>query len=741
MTSTTTTTTAPVGRSNPNGDGSLPMRPGAGILGIVGGWVLASVILTLFRIWSGGVDWDGSASDWKALLGIGGGNLMLVSAYGGLVGLLWVIAGGAAMLRPAFLRAIPMIGIGFAAGSAITMGSRSAFGLITYSTGPVMIFGTIAAYFFYVGGMGGWRGWWNYAKGAPTPEHEDHANHGARSWRSFFIFNTDHKVIGLQYLVAVFFFMLIGGALAEGIRAELASPKLQFFADGSHFNQVMSLHGVIMLLLFIIPVFSGIANYIVPIMLGAPDMAYPRLNALSFWTFLFGGGVFLAAIPLGAFEAGWTNYATLSSTNGAVEVGLGQIMWLVGLQLVGASSIMTAINFIVTIVAMRAPGMTMWRMPLFVWGNLTQALLIVFGTPFIAGSQFMVMFDLIMGTNFFNAMLGGDPISYQHIFWFYSHPAVYIMILPGFGLITDVLTTHARKPAFGYRALAISTIGIGFLGFTVWAHHMFASGMANWLRLPMMILTMLIAVPTGIKVLGWAATLWKAKIQMTVPMMWTLGFLFTFTCGGLTGIMVAAVPFDIHVTDTYFVVAHFHYVLFGGSVMTVFAGVYHWFPKMTGRMFDEQLGKLHFWLMFVGSNVTFFPMHWLGTLGMPRRVADYQQLAIEHPSVHGWNTVITIGALLQGLGFIVFVYNMATSWRRGPIASANPWRSKTLEWMVSSPPPLFNFHDTPVVVGGPYEYGVEGAKHALLAGEPGYEEAMAAALKRRPPQPAATAAH
>ncbi|MCW2928536.1 MAG: ctaD, partial [Thermoleophilia bacterium] len=545
------------------------------------------------------------------------------------------------------------------------------------------------------------------------------------------------KIIGLQYLVAVFFFMLVGGALAESVRAELANPELQFFADGSAYNQAMSLHGVIMLFLFIIPVFSGLANYVVPIMLGAPDMAYPRLNALSFWTFLFGGGVFLASIPIGTFEAGWTNYATLSSTNGGVEVGLGQLMWLLGIQLVGASSIMTAVNFVVTIIAMRAPGMTMWRMPLFVWGSLTQSLLIVFGTPFVAGSQFMVLFDLVMGTNFFNAMLGGDPISYQHIFWFYSHPAVYIMILPGFGLISDVLTTHARKPIFGYRALAISTIGIGFLGFTVWAHHMFTSGMAPWLRLPMMILTMLIAVPTGIKVLGWSATLWKAKIHMTVPMMWTIGFLFTFTCGGLTGVMLASVPFDIHVQDTYFVVAHFHYVLFGGSVLTVFAGVYHWFPKMTGRMFDEGLGKLHFWLMFIGMNVTFFPMHWLGTLGMPRRIADYQELAANYPSVHGWNIVITLGAIMQGLGFVVFLYNMATSWRRGPLAGDNPWRSHTLEWQVSSPPPLFNFHGTPVVVGAPYDYGIPGARHALLEGQPGHAEALAEATKRRPATPAA----
>jgi cytochrome c oxidase subunit 1 len=720
----------------------MPMRPRDGFIGLVGGWVLTAFIITLFRIWTGGVEWESFSDNWTTLVGLKPDGLGLVYFGGALLGLLAAIAGRAAFQRAGLLRALLMIGVGYAVGVTLTMLVRTAFGLVPYSDGPAIIFGTVTAYLFYIGGLGGWSAWFWYARGGATPEHEDHSNHGARrGWRDYFIFNTDHKVIGIQYLVAVFFFMLVGGALAEGIRAELANPELQFFADGSQYNQVMSLHGVIMLLLFIIPVFSGIANYVVPIMLGAPDMAYPRLNALSFWTFVFGGAVFLAAIPLGAFEAGWTNYAPLSSGNGAIEVGLGQMMWLLGLQLVGASSIMTAINFIVTIVAMRAPGMTMWRMPLFVWGNLTQALLIVFGTPFIAGSQFMVMFDLVMGTNFFNAMLGGDPISYQHIFWFYSHPAVYIMILPGFGLITDVITTHARKPVFGYRALAISTLGIGFLGFTVWAHHMFTSGMAEWLRLPMMILTMLIAVPTGIKVLGWTATLWKAKLHLTVPMMWALGFLFTFTCGGLTGIMVASVPFDIHVQDTYFVVAHFHYVLFGGSVMTVFAGIYHWFPKMTGRMFNVPLGKLHFWLMFIGSNITFFPMHWLGTLGMPRRIADYQELALSHPSVHGWNAVITVGAIMQGVGFIVFVYNMATSWRRGPIAGSNPWRSHTLEWQVSSPPPLFNFYDTPVVVGAPYDYGLEGAKHALLAGDPGYEEALAEALKRRPQQAPAAAHH
>jgi cytochrome c oxidase subunit 1 len=326
----------------------------------------------------------------------------------------------------------------------------------------------------------------------------------------------------------------------------------------------------------------------------------------------------------------------------------------------------------------------------------------------------MVLFDTVMNTAFFKSNLGGDAIQYQHIFWFYSHPAVYIMILPGFGIVSEVITAHSRKPIFGYRALAASTLAIGLLGFTVWAHHMFTSGMADPLRPIMMITTMLIAVPTGIKVLGWSATLWKGRIRLRTPMLWVIGFLFTFTCGGLTGVMLASLPFDLHVQDTYFVVAHFHYVLFGGSMMTVMAGVYHWFPKMTGKMYDEKLGKIHFWLTFIGLNVTFFPMHWVGTLGMPRRVADYELLATIHESVGPTNFVISIGAFIQGIAFMVFFYNMVVSWKSGPKASGNPWRALTLEWLVSSPPPLFNFHETPHVVGGPYDYGTPGAKHAVL---------------------------
>ena len=699
------------------------LNPLGGLLGFALGWVVFSLVLFAFRAWAGGVSTD---DGFAAMIGVTEfSGYSFASVAGGILGAFGGLVGFDVFRRPSFPRALLGAPLGYAIVAALVMLIRDVFiGWDPYSAGVMYVAGTLGAYFGVIWGIGGWSSWWDYSAGKPTPEHEDHSGHGAvNGWKSYFTFNTDHKVIGVQYLALTFLFMLFAGAMAELIRAELANPGIQFFADGVGYNRVVSLHGIIMLLLFIIPVFAGLANFVLPIMIGAPDMAFPRLNALSFWTLFVGGFVFLSSIPLGAFQAGWTNYAPLSITGNTGSVNLGQLAFVLGVQIAGTSSIMTALNFLVTIIAMRAPGMTMWRMPLLVWANFTTSLLVVFGTPFIAGSQFMVMFDTLLHTKFFNAMNGGDPIAYQHIFWFYSHPAVYIMMLPGFGIISEVITTHARKPIFGYKALAVSTMSIGFLGFVVWAHHMFTSGMAEWLRLPMMITTMLIAVPTGIKVLGWSATLWKARIQMTTAMMWVLGFLFTFTVGGLTGIMLAAVPFDLHAQDSYFVVAHFHYVLFGGSVFTVFAGVYHWFPKMTGRMYNERLGRTHFWLTFIGMNLTFFPMHWVGTLGMPRRVADYELLAKIHPEVHGWNFAITVGALIQGVAMVVFLYNMVSSWRSGPVAGGNPWRSRTLEWLVSSPPPLFNFYDTPKVVGAPYEFGVPGSVHAVV---PTREEAMAA---------------
>jgi cytochrome c oxidase subunit 1 len=615
----------------------------------------------------------------------------------------------AARLRaPGWYRAALSLPLGFLLALAIVVGARAAYGWDPlFDWNAIVTVALIAMPLAFLVGIGCFDYWLRWAAGRPTVP-EDHSGHGARGWRDYFRVNTDHKVIGIQYIVTTFVFFTIGGLLAMLMRAELAAPGSQF-VDPNTFNGLFSVHASLMIFLFIIPVFAGIANYVIPLMIGAPDMAFPRLNALSFWMLPTAGVMMVLSFfaPGGAFATGWTAYAPLST-----EVPLGQQFFTIGVQFAGASSIATALNFLVTIITMRAPGMTFFRMPLLVWANFTTSLLVVIATPFIAGSQFFVLFDRALGMDFFNAANGGDVIMYQHVFWFYSHPAVYIMMLPGFGIISEVISTHARKPVFGYRMMAFSLVAIVLLGFTVWAHHMFVSGMSPWLRVPMMITTMLIAVPTGIKIFSWLATLWRGVIHLTTPMLFALGFITMFTLGGISGIMLAVIPFDIHVSDTYFIVAHIHYVLFGGSVFTIFAGIYHWFPKMTGRMYDERLGRLHFWLSFVFFNLTFGPMHLVGVDGMPRRVADYaEQFA-------PLNLMISVSAFIFGLSYLIFLYNMIVSWRFGPRAEGNPWRAHTLEWQVSSPPPVFNFDQIPTVVGGPYEYGVPGAVHGVFKKQP-----------------------
>jgi cytochrome c oxidase subunit 1 len=611
------------------------------------------------------------------------------------------------LTRPGFVRAAWCFALFFLLGLYLVAGIRWFAGWDPVYDWNIIVLvgGLVMGPIGFLLGIGAFDYWLYWISGRPTLP-EDHSNHGAYSWKDYFKVNTDHKVIAVQYLTTTFVFFILGGLMAMLFRAELAQPGMQFM-DTQTYNGLVSVHAALMIFVFIIPAFAGLANFAVPLMLGAPDMAFPRLNALSYWLLPIAGTMFLCSFlaPGGAFATGWTSYAPLAS-----EQPIGQIFFNMGVQWAGASSILTALNFLVTIITMRAPGMTFWRMPLLVWANFTTSLLVVIATPFIAGSQFFVMFDRVMHTSFFVPAGGGYVLGYQHIFWFYSHPAVYIMILPGFGIISEIISVMSRKPIFGYRLMAISLLGILVLGFSVWAHHMFVAGMADWLRVPMMISTLLIAVPTGVKVFSWLATLWEGRIQINTPMLFALGFISMFVIGGLSGIYLASVPITIHASDTYFIVAHIHYVLFGGSVLTIFAGIYYWFPKMTGRMYNERLGKLHFWLTFVSFNLTFFPMHWVGLVGMPRRVADYSD------RFANLNLVVSIASFALGASVLVFFYNVIVSWARGPIAGSNPWRAMTLEWQVSSPPPVFNFDEIPQVVGGPYEYGVAGARHAILSG-------------------------
>jgi cytochrome c oxidase subunit I len=520
--------------------------------------------------------------------------------------------------------------------------------------------------------------------------------HGS-NWREYFSFSTDHKVIGIQYLVTSFVFYLIGGVLAELVRTELATPEVDFVTRETY-NELFTIHATIMIFLWIIPTLTGgFGNFLIPLMIGARDMAFPKLNAIAFWIIPPAGILLLCSFFVGPASAGWTSYPPLSLTVNKP----GEAIWILGVVILGTSSIMAGLNFVVTILKMRIPSMPLKKMPLFCWAMLATSALQLTATPVLTGAMILLAFDLLVGTAFFNPTGGGDPIVYQHMFWFYSHPAVYIMILPAFGMISEILPVHARKPIFGYLAIAYSSLAISFLGLIVWAHHMFTSGTPDWLRMFFMIATMVIAVPTGIKVFSWVATIWGGKLRLNSAMLFAIGFVSMFVVGGLSGIMVASVPFDIHVHDTYFIVAHLHYVLFGGSVFGIYAGFYHWFPKITGRLLDETWGKIHFAFTFVGFNMTFLPMHVLGLQGMNRRVAEYD------PKFAGLNYFITIGSYILAVSTIPFVVNAIWCWSKGKIAGDNPWNALTLEWLTSSPPPVENFHVDPVLTTGPYDYGYE----------------------------------
>jgi len=507
---------------------------------------------------------------------------------------------------------------------------------------------------------------------------------------------TDHKKIGILYIVNSFIFFFIGGLFALGVRTELAQPGLQFVHDELLYNQLFTMHGTVMIFLFIIPMLVGFGNYVAPLQIGAPDMAFPRINALSFWMLPLAGILLLMGfLTGGAAQAGWTSYSPLAQDRPLASTGPGEDLWIMALLLIGTSSILGGINFLVTIFKMRAPGMTMFRMPILVWTVLVTSVLVVMATPVLTSALIMLFIDRNYGGHFFDPGGpnggGGSAILWQNVFWFYSHPAVYIMVLPAMGMISEILPVFSRKPLFGYKAFVFATAGIGALGFSVWAHHMFTTGQVF---LPFFsLMTFLIAVPTGVKMFNWIFTLFRGKLTFSTPLLFALGFLSMFLIGGINGAFSAAVPVDFALQDTYWVVAHLHYVLFGGSVFGVMAGLYYWFPKMTGRMLNETLGKVQFVLMFVGFNLTFFPMHQLGLAGMPRRIADYASDA-------GWNDLnlaATIGGFTIAASTLPLIWNVFSSLRAGKPAGDDPWEANTLEWATSSPPPPYNFDHLPEI--------------------------------------------
>jgi cytochrome c oxidase subunit 1 len=526
---------------------------------------------------------------------------------------------------------------------------------------------------------------------AVTPYRRDWRQGKVMSW----VTTLDHKRIGILYIVTSLVFLGLGGIMALLMRAQLATPNEHLLTKNSY-NGVLTLHGTTMIFLGIVPILAGFGNYLVPLMIGARDMAFPRLNAFSYWMFALGGIVLYASLfaKHGPANTGWTAYPPLSIQ----AIGNGQDLWILSLHLLTIASLAGAINFLVTIHNLRAPGMRWMRLPLFVWSLEIYAALLVVVLPVLSAGLTMLLLDRHAGTHFFVPSHGGSAVLYQHVFWFFGHPEVYVMILPAMGMISEIIPVFARKPIFGYKAVALSTVAIAFFSMLVWGHHMFAVGMSTSLNIWFMLASMVIAVPTGVKIFNWLATTWRGNLQLDTPMLFALGFIAVFTMGGLSGIFLAAYPLDQSLTDTYYVVAHFHYVLFGGSMFAIFAGLYYWWPKMFGRMLDERLGKWHFWLTFVGFNVTFLPQHMLGLLGMARRIYSWDP----HNYASGrwvevYNAISSAGSAIMGVAMLVLLFNIVRTSKVGRRAGNEPWLADTLEWYTSSPPPAWNFETVPYV--------------------------------------------
>ncbi len=561
-------------------------------------------------------------------------------------------------------------------------------------------------------------------------EQRAHAHHAERSFIRKYIFSTDHKVIGIQFLFTCLFFLAVGGLLAMMVRWQLGFPSKPMPGGGAFpdtmapggiilpefYNALVTMHATFMVFFAIMPLLVGVyANFLIPLKLGAPDMAFPRLNMASFWVFFVSGIVMIWSLFVegGAAGAGWTVYAPLSAVPEYSGVSLGQQLWIVSIILFGASSLLGSVNYITTVINMRAPGMTLFRMPLSIWSLFITAILALLAVPVLAGAVIMLLFDQTIGTTFFLPENGGQPLLWQHLFWFFGHPEVYILILPAMGIVSDILSNGSRKPIFGYHSMVFAMIAIAFLGWIVWGHHMFQSGMNPLLGMSFMISTMAIAVPSAIKVFNWLGTIWRGNIQFTTPMLNAVAFVALFTIGGLSGIFMASNSVDIFIHDTYFIVAHIHYVLFGGSLFGIFAAIYFWYPKMFGRMMNEKWGKIHFALTFIFYNLVFFPMHILGMGGHMRRIYDPTEYEFLQ-RFQGMNTFISISAFLLFASQVPFIVNFFWSLFKGKTADQNPWKDNGLEWTVPSPAPHGNFDRAPTVYHGPYEFSHPEAEDDFL---------------------------